>query len=100
VHFMRSVPSAVPKTASPMVASTIRATFAQLGTGHVFIGFHEVVRMVNCNTRRSRQSLRIRSTKLLERLNKESERSTDVVGPFHQHGEGEAVIATLRATFR
>lgn len=46
VHFMRNVLANVPKTAGPMVASSIRTIFAQPDAGHVHAQFDEVSRML------------------------------------------------------
>ena len=43
---MWNVLTAVPKTTGPMVASIIRAIFAQPDTEHVCTQFHEVTRML------------------------------------------------------
>lgn len=101
VHFVRKVISNAQKTAGPLVASITRTIFAQPDTEHVHSQFDEVVCMVTRFHPRITEMLdyarddlfafagfptanwrQICSTNPLERVNKEIEIRTDVVGPF------------------
>lgn len=102
VHFMRNVLAKVPKVAGPMVAAIIRTIFVPRGKrGLVHAQFDEVVAMLERShpavaeiLAEAREDLlafaefppahwqQIWSTNLLERLNKEIKRRTNVVGTF------------------
>ena len=46
LHFMRIVPSVVPKSSQDVVASIIRTVFAQPGREHIHAQFAEVTTML------------------------------------------------------
>jgi transposase-like protein len=99
VHFMRNVLARVPKGNSDMVAAAIRTIFAQPDAEHVRAQFDVIAGMlgrqfpqVEAMLREAQDDLlaftgfpighwkKIGSTNPLERLNKEINRRTDVVG--------------------
>ena len=101
VHFMRNVLAVIPKGSQEMVASIIRAIFAQPDREHIEKQFCEVAMMLGRSHLKVAAMLldaqpdllafagfprrhwrQIWSTNLLERLNKEIKRRTDVVGVF------------------
>ncbi|WP_241992893.1 IS256 family transposase [Cryobacterium frigoriphilum] len=101
VHFMRDVPSIVPRASQDMVAAVIRTIFAQPDAKHIQAQFDEVTRMLEPAHPKVATMLhdaradilafcgfppkhwrQIWSTNPIERLNKEIKRRTDVVGVF------------------
>ena len=101
VHFMRNVLANVPKGSSEMVAAAIRTIFAQPDIEHVHEQFDVIATMLGRQSPKVEDMLheakgdllafaafpqshwrQIWSTNLLERLNKEVKRRTNVVGVF------------------
>jgi transposase-like protein len=101
VHFMRNVLAVMPKGSQDMVASVIRTVFAPPDAHHINKQFTEVVAMLGRSHPKvatmledarhdllafavfpQRHWRQIWSTNPLERVNKEINRRTDVVGVF------------------